>query len=171
MKARTEQLLVGAAMGASVGMAIGVVFGVPFTGMIAGMAVGLTYNLFWPLEGLREGTMPFSLAATNFGLLEHKGEVYLDDEYLVFELKSLLAGVESKAQRVVKIEPHTLESVWLDKGGLLDTLCIKPKTGDVLLAVPGNHGEALRLKYIQTLPGPERAPGCVASAEIAGAGC
>lgn len=146
MKARTEQVVIGLSMGASIGISIGVVFGEVLLGFVVGLGIGALYHMLWPAEGLREDMMPFTLAASGLGLLEHRGKMYLDDEFLVFELKSLLAGVENKKQQIVKIEPHALASVRLDEGSLCDAICIKPKKADLLTVVPGNHEHELRLE-------------------------
>lgn len=133
-------------MGASIGIAIGVVFDEILMGFAVGLCVGAVYHMLWPANEMREDTMPFKLSASGLGLLEHRGKMYLDDEFLVFELKSLLAGVENKKQQVVKIEPHALASVRLDEGGVSDAICIIPKKADLLTAVPGNHEKELRLE-------------------------
>ena len=145
MKARTEQFIFGLTMGASIGVAIGTAFGDPLLGALVGLGVGGTYCLLWPVETLQEGMTPFTLSATSFGLLEHRGEVFLEGDLLVFHLRCLLGGVENKKQQVVKIEPQALEYVRMDKGQLNDAIYIKPKSTDLLAAVPGKHEDELRL--------------------------
>ncbi len=145
MKARVEQFIFGLSIGASIGVVMGTAFGNPLLGAVVGLVVGGTYCLLWPIETLKEGMTPFTLVANNFGLLEHRGEMYLEDDVLVFQLRSLLAGVDNKQHRTVRIEPRGLESVQFDKGRLTDAICLKPKTADFLAGVPGEHEDGLRL--------------------------
>lgn len=93
----------------------------------------------------RPPSIPFSLAADGFGLTEAKGFLYLEADFLVFDVGTGLPGGAEKEQRIVKVEPAALAEVRLDRGLLRDTLYVRPKRPDLLEALPGRHAEALKL--------------------------
>jgi hypothetical protein len=92
--------------------------------------------------------IPFQLP--DMGLREINGTVYLDDEFLVFEVEDAFIGEFDKEHMVVKVEPAALKDIRLDRGIIRDRLSIRPKKRDLLAVMPGTYGEALPLKMWNT---------------------
>ena len=90
--------------------------------------------------------IPFQLPDLHGGLTEIKGNLYLDDEFLVFDLETALLGEFDKEHQVIKIEPRALAEIRLDPGVFRDRLCVRPKKRDLLTAMPGTYGTELVLK-------------------------
>ena len=85
-------------------------------------------------------SIPFELP--DVGLQEIRGKLYLDQEFLVFEVQVALIGEFNKEFQTIKIEPGALKEIHLDRGVIKDRLCIRPKKSDLLTAMPGEyHGE------------------------------
>lgn len=93
---------------------------------------------------------PIAFELMDIGLREISGKVYLDDEFLVFDLQDALVGEFDKEYRTIKIEPAALEMVYIDRGVIRDRLCIRPKTSELLEAMPGSHGAEVCLKIWRT---------------------
>ena len=89
-------------------------------------------------------SIPFQLP--DVGLREISGSVYLDEEFLVFEVQDALLGEFDKEHQVIKIEPRALQEIRLDRGILRDRLYIRPKERDLLAVMPGTYQEELRFK-------------------------
>lgn len=89
-------------------------------------------------------SIPFTLP--DDGFTEVNGTIYLDAEFLVFEVVTALLGEFDKEHQVIKIEPSALEYIYLDEGIFRDKLVIRPKKRDLLTAMPGTYVEALTLK-------------------------
>lgn len=92
--------------------------------------------------------IPFQLP--DIGLREINGTVYLDDEFLVFEVEDAFIGEFDKEHMVIKVEPAALADIRLDRGIIRDRLYIRPKKRDLLTVMPGTYGEALPLKMWNT---------------------
>jgi hypothetical protein len=90
-------------------------------------------------------SIPFQLADTGMGLREHSGLLYLDDEFLVFEVQSGITGGRKDDQQVIKIEPSALVSMRLEQGLVKDTLYVQPKKETLLSVMPGNYKDTLKL--------------------------
>ena len=90
-------------------------------------------------------SVPFQLADTSMGLKEHSGLLYLDDEFLVFEVQSGISGGSKSDQQIVKIEPNALVSLRLEHGMVKDTLYVQPKKKTLLSVMPGCYKDALKL--------------------------
>ncbi len=81
----------------------------------------------------------FTLPDLHGGFTEVKGAIYLDEEFLVFDLEIAVMGGLSKKQRTIKIEPRAIAAISLRQGIVRDQICIRPKAVDLLSAMPGNH--------------------------------
>lgn len=92
------------------------------------------------------GSLPFQLPDTNMGFTENSGLLYREDEFLVFDLHSGLAGITKSDSQIVKIELQALESVRRVHGNLKDVLYIKPKKPKLLEVIPGDHEVEVKLK-------------------------
>ena len=90
-------------------------------------------------RGDQTSSIPFQLPDTNLGLTENKGRLYLDEEFLVFEVSSSLSGLTNKKQQTVKIEPDALEEIRLDRGLFKDRLLIRPKNRELFRVMPGMY--------------------------------
>ena len=95
-------------------------------------------------EGL--DSVPFQLEDTNMGLTENFGLLYMEDEFLVFDLQSGLKGVTRWKRQLVKVEPKAINGIRLRHGKLKDTLLIKPKKNKLLQVIPGDHKIEVKLK-------------------------
>ncbi len=87
-------------------------------------------------RGDQTSSIPFQLPDTNLGLTENKGRLYLDEEFLVFEVSSGLSGGFKKKQQKIKIEPGALEAIRLDRGVFKDRLIVSPKSRELFRAMP-----------------------------------
>lgn len=95
-------------------------------------------------EGL--DSVPFKLEDTNMGFTEHSGMLYMDEEFLVFDIQSGLNGVTRPTRQQVKVAPKALSGIRLKQGTTKDTLFIKPKKQKLLDAIPGDHKREVKLK-------------------------
>ncbi len=93
-------------------------------------------------------SIPFQLPDANYGLTEIKGLVYLDEEFLVFEVGTGWSGGFRKERQTIKIELRALKEMRLDRGVLSDRLCVRPKKRDLFQVMPGSYKgkEELQLK-------------------------
>jgi len=92
--------------------------------------------------------IPFQLP--DIGLREINGTIYLDDEFLVFEVEDAFIGEFDKEHMVIKVEPAALTDIRLDRGIIRDRLYIRPKKRDLLTVMPGTYSEALPLTMWNT---------------------
>lgn len=77
---------------------------------------------------------------------EISGLVYIEDEYLVFEVKVVKWSMFKQPTETIKAEMTVVDSIRLDTGIFGDSIYIVPKRSDLLDAVPGTHKGELRLK-------------------------
>ncbi len=91
-------------------------------------------------------SVPFRLRDTDMGMTENRGLLYLDDEFLVFDLQEGIAGLTRQHNQTIKIEPAALVSVRLERGMLNDVLHIRPRKDTLLEALPGEHVLEVQLK-------------------------
>lgn len=87
------------------------------------------------------GSVPFSLPSTNMGFTEHEGLLYLEGEFLVFDLQSGIAGGQKEDRHIIKVEPAALHDIQVKPGTVGDSLLIWPKKSTLLKAIPGSHAE------------------------------
>ena len=90
-------------------------------------------------RGAQTRSIPFQLPDTNLGFTENKGRLYLDEEFLVFEVSSGLSGMTHKKQQKIKLEPKALEAIRLDRGVFKDRLIIRPKRRELFQVMPGMY--------------------------------
>lgn len=91
------------------------------------------------LEGDAVNSIPFQLPDANWGMTEIKGLLYLDEEFLVFDVRTGVSGGAKKKRHVIKIEPRALKAIRLDQGVMRDHLAVKPKERDLFRAMPGMY--------------------------------
>lgn len=91
-------------------------------------------------------SIPFELPSIDMGFTEVKGLLYLDDEFLVFEVGTGLAGGSHSDNQTIKVEPGALAEVRHEQGLLHDHLIVRPKKDDLLTAMPGTFEGELKLK-------------------------
>ncbi len=108
--------------------------------------VSLVKSRLYALGATGMESVPFQLPDTNMGLTENSGRLYLEEEFLVFDLLSGISGVKKGENKIVKIETKALVDVWLKHGSRKDTLFIRPKKSKLLMAIPGNHKSEVKLK-------------------------
>ena len=96
------------------------------------------------------GSIPFSIPSASQHFSEVTGLIYLDDEFLVFELQSGLPGLSRNSDDIIKIEPKALAHIHLNTALLKDVLYIRPKKEQLLTVIPGDRVEAVRLKINNT---------------------
>ncbi len=90
--------------------------------------------------------IPFHLPELKGGIVEAKGVMYLEDEFLVFEVESAVFGEFDKKKKLIKIEPRALEDVHYERRLIVDRLYIEPKEGELLEAMPGDFLSEVVLK-------------------------
>jgi hypothetical protein len=88
--------------------------------------------------------IPFQLP--DVGLREVSGRLYLDEDFLVFDVEDALAGEFDKEVHVIKVDPAALDAIRLERGLVRDRLFIRPRKSDLLTAMPGKYGVELPLK-------------------------
>ncbi len=108
--------------------------------------VSLIQNKLYEAGATGMESVPFQLSSTNLGFTEHSGLLYLDDEFLVFDILSGLSGISRGERQLIKIEPSALERVRLERRGFKHALLIKPKKMDLLDVVPGTFESEVKLK-------------------------
>lgn len=95
-------------------------------------------------EGL--DSVPFKLEDTNMGFTENSGLLYMDEEFLVFDIQSGLKGVTRAERQQVKVAPKAISGIRLKQGNTKDVLYIKPKKTKLLQVIPGDHKHEVKLK-------------------------
>ena len=83
--------------------------------------------------------IPFRLPDANLGFTEIKGIVYVEEEYLVFEVATGVSGGSQKKRQTIKIEARALEALHLDPGTFSDHLYVRPKERDLFRVMPGMY--------------------------------
>jgi hypothetical protein len=91
--------------------------------------------------------IPFQIPEVHGGLSEADGIVYLEDEFLVFDVRvSTLGGLIDQRSEKIKAEVTVIEEARLERGFFSDRLCFVPRKLELLSAVPGTHKGELKLK-------------------------
>ncbi|GAB5518018.1 MAG: hypothetical protein RhofKO_02690 [Rhodothermales bacterium] len=83
------------------------------------------------------------------GLREVKGLVYIDEGFLVIQVKNVLLGLVDEEKDTIKVEPPALVSVHIKRGLIWDRLVIRPKKMDLLDIVPGDHKNTVELRVLR----------------------
>jgi len=83
-------------------------------------------------------------------LTEVEGVVWVEDGFLVLEIKQSLAGLVNTDSEVVKIEPDALKEIYLQRRLFKDRLVLVPKKTDLLNAIPGKHISDVQLRIWRT---------------------
>lgn len=87
---------------------------------------------------------PFKLPDN--GLDEVYGFVYLDDEFLVIDLRTSMAGIGKEHRELIKLAPNALAEIRFTTGLFHDKLHIQPNRFDLLDMVPGKHEREVALR-------------------------
>ena len=87
---------------------------------------------------------PFKLPDN--GLDEVYGFIYLDDEFLVIDLRTSMAGIGKEHRELIKLAPTALAEVRFSTGIFQDKLHIQPNRFDLLDLVPGKHERDVALR-------------------------
>lgn len=98
------------------------------------------------IDATDAGSVPFQLPDTNMGFTENSGLLYLEDEFLVFDINSGLQGIVKGDGQIIKIEVQALAAVRRVHGTMKDALYIRPKKPQLLDVVPGEHETEVKLK-------------------------
>ncbi len=88
--------------------------------------------------------IPFQLP--DIGFREISGKLYLDDEFLVFEVQDALMGEFDIEQQVIKVELGAIKEMRLERRFIRDRLYIWPKNRELLKVMPGKYLGELCLK-------------------------
>ncbi len=89
--------------------------------------------------------VPFSPPETGFRLTQRTGLLFLEGEFLVFEVGVGMAGFFQDAPEVVKIECRALAEVAYRRGLRSDQLVVRPKTRALIEALAGGDADTLVL--------------------------
>jgi hypothetical protein len=88
--------------------------------------------------------IPFTLPED--GLREITGFVHFDGEFLVIDVRSKLLGFLDEQRDVIKVALTAIRSVQLKPGLVRDKVVIRPRSFDLLEAVPGDHDREVALR-------------------------
>jgi len=93
----------------------------------------------------------FTLASVGLlELMEVEGIVWIEDGFLVLEIKQSLAGLVDTDNEVVKIEPSALNDIFIQRRWFKDRLVLVPKKRELLDVIPGKHVNDVRLRIWRT---------------------
>ncbi len=107
-------------------------------------AAALAEALQHRLEDVMD-SIPFKLPDSDWGLTEIRGLLYLEDEFLVFEVGQGIEGGSRDDYQIVKIELKALVEMDYKRGFLTDEISVRPKKRDLLEALPGRHAQVVTL--------------------------
>lgn len=100
---------------------------------------GFSYSIVAAMDRI-----PFTLPDDS--LREITGFVHFDGEFVVIDVRSKLIGLLDEQRNVIKVALSALESVRL-KGGLFrDKFIVRPRSFELLEAVPGEHDREVALR-------------------------
>ena len=105
----------------------------------AGAFVSFLQGKLHAISDAPTSSIPFTIPSTNMGFTEHEGLLYLEDEFLVFDLQSGFPGGQKDDRHLIKIETSAVKDMQLKPGAGSDRLFIWPKKEALLEAMPGNH--------------------------------
>jgi hypothetical protein len=109
-----------------------------------GLVSFVKYRLF-ELGATNGPAIPFKLPNTDFGLTEHSGLIYQEEEFIVFEIQSGVTGGSKNNRHTIKVEPKAIKAMYLEKGAVTDRLVIKPKQKTLLEVIPGDFQFEIKL--------------------------
>ncbi len=79
-------------------------------------------------------------------LNEAAGFLYLEDDFLVFELQVLALGLVKRESEIIKAERSVIEDIEVRKGLIKDRLVVSSHSIKLLKAIPGRHATEIVLK-------------------------
>ena len=88
--------------------------------------------------------IPFTLPEE--GLREVTGFVYFDGEFLVLDVRSKLLGLLDEQRDTIKVALTAIESVRVRRKLIRDRLIVRPRSFELLEAVPGDHDREVALR-------------------------
>lgn len=91
-------------------------------------------------------SIPFDIPELDDGFSEATGLLFLEEEFLVFDLVVKKFGLFEQPRETVKAEFAVIDHIRLERGIFKDKICIVPKRLELLRAIPGKHKAELRLK-------------------------
>ncbi|MCG8606172.1 hypothetical protein MJD09_14445 [bacterium] len=94
----------------------------------------------------KSSSIPFQLPDTKHGLKEHKGLLYLEEGFIVFEVGSGLTGGYKKERQIIKVELCAVETMRLGWGLLRDRLHVSIFRSNFLTMMSGKYKEEVKLK-------------------------
>ena len=98
------------------------------------------------LPAADEPVVPFRLPDTHLGLTENRGLLYLENDYLVLEVRSgMSGGLAQHEPQITKVELAALREIQHVRRHRRDRILVYPKKPALLDLMPGVHKEALTL--------------------------
>jgi len=91
-------------------------------------------------------SVPFEISEVHAGFSEVKGVLRTDDEFLVFDFRTITMGVYKRPAETIKIEFAALSDIRHEKRIFRDRLLVRPRTRQLLEAMPGKHLGEIKLK-------------------------
>lgn len=79
-------------------------------------------------------------------LTEVEGIVWIEDGFLMLDIKQSLAGLVNTDSEMVKIEPGALKDIYLQRRWFKDRLVLVPKKRELLDVIPGKHLSDVQLR-------------------------
>ena len=80
------------------------------------------------------------------GLREIEGLVWIEDGFLMIEVKNKLLGLIDEDTNLIKIEPGALGDVYIKRRPFKDRMVLVPRKRELLDAMPGKHVNEVSLK-------------------------
>jgi len=88
--------------------------------------------------------IPFTISDSHGHVVS--GLLFLEDPYVVFEVRVQKWGLFKQPVEEVKAEFGVIDSLRFEPGLFKDSLYLVPKRSDLLTAIPGDHEGELRLR-------------------------
>lgn len=88
--------------------------------------------------------IPFEFDVDDFN--EANGFLYLEDDYLVFDIQIRLLGLAKRDSETVKAERGVIHDVEVRRGFIKDRLVVTTRSVKLLKSIPGEHASEIKLK-------------------------
>ena len=90
------------------------------------------------------------MARLPFEITSHQGHLitgllFLEEAFLVFEIRVVKWGIQKQPTETVKVEFGALDHVRFDRGFFKDHIYVVPKRSALLEAIPGSHKGEIQL--------------------------
>ncbi len=77
---------------------------------------------------------------------EAEGFVYIEDDFLVFDVQVLAWGLSRSDTETVKVERGVIDGLRIERGWISDRLHVDTRNTSLLKALPGTHVSAVTVR-------------------------